>query len=367
MTQKYSQAKALLAVAKASFKAMLRSPSAVVFTLAFPLIFILVFGFIGGNGLSVKIGLDAASDLKNPVYQALSQVESIHFVTGESAGDMMDDLKKGRITAILKISPDNGQDANPHYNVQVYSSTASADKMPIFQSMLRDVISSLDKRIYKNEPTIATVQTQIVPGRVYRQIDFILPGMLGFSLLSTGVFGTAFLFFGLRQTLVLKRFFATPVNRFNILLGEALARLVFQLLGALFLIAIGYVCFHFTLIHGVETVLELLLLSAFGLLIFMGFGFIVSGIAKNESTIPPIANLITLPQFLLAGTFFPVDVFPKWLQPICKILPLTYLNDAMRKIAFEGQRLWNVGPQLLVLVIWGAVAYGVAIKVFRWE
>ena len=99
----------------------------------------------------------------------------------------------------------------------------------------------------------------------------------------------------------------------------------------------------------------------------MGMGFVVSGIAKNESSIPPLANLITLPQFLLAGTFFSIDVFPSWLQPLCRMLPLTHLNDAMRNVAFEGAHLVDCGQQLGVLLIWGVIAYAVAVKVFRWE
>jgi ABC-2 type transport system permease protein len=185
--------------------------------------------------------------------------------------------------------------------------------------------------------------------------------------LSAGIFGTAFVFFHLRQTLVLKRFFATPINRLNIVFGETLARLIFQLITAVIIIALGYFAFGFTLEHGWETFFEMLILSAFGLLIFMGFGFIVSSISKNESAIPPLANIVTLPQFLLAGTFFPIDVFPNWLQPICKFLPLTYLNDAFRKVAFEGAGLFDIPKELIVLSIWGIVVYVVAVKVFRWE
>jgi ABC-2 type transport system permease protein len=99
----------------------------------------------------------------------------------------------------------------------------------------------------------------------------------------------------------------------------------------------------------------------------MGFGFIVSGLAKTESTIPPFANLVTLPQFLLAGTFFPVENFPAWLQPVSRILPLTHLNEAMRNIAFEGDHLYNCGREIGYLLIWGIVLYAIAIKVFRWE
>jgi ABC-2 type transport system permease protein len=111
----------------------------------------------------------------------------------------------------------------------------------------------------------------------------------------------------------------------------------------------------------------MLFLSFLGLLVFMGCGFIISGVAKTDSTIPPLANLITLPQFLLGGTFFSIDNFPGWLQPISKALPLTYLNTAMRKVAFEGLNLWDVKLEIGILFLWGIIVYAVAVKAFKWE
>ncbi len=225
----------------------------------------------------------------------------------------------------------------------------------------------MNAALNKDQPKLAKVNETTIQGREYKYIDFILPGMLGFSLLSSGVFGTAFVFLSLRLTLVIKRFFATPVKRFSIVLGEALARIVFALLGALFIICIGHYVFSFTLIHGFITVLNMLLLSAIGLIIFMGFGFIISGVAKNESSVPPFSNIITLPQFLLSGTFFSTTAFPTWLQAISRVLPLTHLNEAMRKVAFEGASLTDVSHQLLILGIWFVGIYVVAVKTFKWE
>ncbi|WP_298710785.1 ABC transporter permease [Chitinophaga sp.] len=356
------------AITRASIRAMFRSPSAVVFSLAFPLVFILVFGFIGGRSGTVRVGIDAASDTATIIYQHLSSAPKLQLVTGATQAEMEDDLRKGRLTAIIRIQGEN-LPLNPplDYKIFVKSSTATnPDEKATLLSILKLGISAADDVTYPR-PSVAEVKEETVPGREYRPIDFILPGQLGFSLLSAAVFGTAFLFFSLRQTLVLKRFFATPIHRMYIILGEALSRLLFQSFGSVVIIGLGYFAFGFTLVNGFVTFLEMLILCLFGLIVFMGFGFVVSGIAKTESTIPPMANIVTLPQFLLAGTFFSVDVFPAWLQPICKIMPLTYLNDALRKIAFEGLHLWNLGPQLLVLTIWGVVVYAVAVKVFRWE
>jgi ABC-2 type transport system permease protein len=218
-----------------------------------------------------------------------------------------------------------------------------------------------------NRPVYAFMESVEVPGRVYRTIDFVLPGQLGFSLLSAGVFGVAFLFYNLRQTLVLKRFFATPVSRPTIIIGEGLGRVVFQLLTAVVILSVGHFAFDFTLVNGWTTFSEMLLLSLLGLVVFMGFGFIVSGLARSESAIPPFSNLVTLPQFLLAGTFFPVENFPTWLQPVCRVLPLTHLNEAMRNIAFEGAHITDCGREIGYLALWGVAVYAIAVRVFRWE
>lgn len=363
MNKPYNHTKATLALAKASFRSIMRSPSAVVFTLAFPLIFILVFGFLGGGGIKVDLAIAPGSDLQNPVIKALEETAVINLVKNKSKTEIAQQLEKGNIAGVIDVR--KNPVPQPAYLANVQYTSASMDKGNILKSVLNNLMYMLNTRDLK--PSVAEIRESTVHGRTYRTIDFILPGQLGFSLLSTGVFGTAFVFFSLRQTLVIKRFFATPVKRASIILGEGLARIGFALLGAVFIIMIGHFFFHFTLIHGVVTVLNMLVLSIIGLIVFMGFGFVVSGIAKSESTIPPIANIITLPQFLLSGTFFSIDHFPLWLQPISRALPLTYLNDAMRQVAFEGAGLWDVKLQILIMLIWGIGIYALAVKVFKWE
>jgi len=363
MNTPYNHTKATLALAKASFRSIMRSPSAVVFTLAFPLIFILVFGFLGGGGIKVDLAVAPGSDLQNPVIIALEQTSVVNLLKNKTSAEIEQQLEKGNIAGVIDVHKNTVP--QPAYLADVKYTSASMDKGNILKSVLNNLMYQLNTKDLK--PSVAEIKESTVHGRTYRTIDFILPGQLGFSLLSTGVFGTAFVFFSLRQTLVIKRFFATPVKRASIILGEGLARIGFALLGAVFIIMIGHFFFHFTLIHGVLTVLNMLILSIIGLVVFMGFGFVVSGIAKSESTIPPIANIITLPQFLLSGTFFSIDHFPVWLQPISRALPLTYLNDAMRQVAFEGAGLWDVKFQILIMLVWGIGIYALAVKVFKWE
>jgi ABC-2 type transport system permease protein len=368
MKDKYSQVRAMLAITKGSLRAIFRSPSAVVFSIAFPLIFILVFGFIGGGSrISLNVAFDGNTDTSNPIYSIVKNIAGIKVVKKNQV-EVREDLEKGRITAVINIQK-SGQE-NPPYNISLTSSEAvNPQNIQVLQSILNAVIAGINRHTYAGSPTIATINNTVqkIPGRIYRTIDFILPGQLGFSLLSSGVFGVAFLFFNLRQQLVLKRFYATPIKRSYIVLGEALSRVIFQMMTAVIIIGVGAFLFKFTLVHGLQTFLEIMLLSFVALILFMGFGFIVSSVAKNESTIPPFANLITLPQFLLAGTFFSIEAFPSWLQPICRVLPLTHFNNAMRNIAFEGASLASCWKELGILGIWTVIVYAVAFKTFKWE
>lgn len=363
MSSSYSQSKARWALVKASLRAQLRSPSAIIFSVVFPFIFIIIFGFLGGGGPSLKVAFAPDTDTLNPVFKAIRSMPNVSVDRSAKAAQEKA-LLRGNLVAVITISKID----DARYSVALRSSNASADKYGLLRSVVELVVRRVNETVAGNGVPVQPVITEsIEQGRKYRTIDFILPGMLGFSLLSTGVFGIAFMFFNLRQTLVMKRFFATPVNRLNIVLGEVIARTIFQLVIISFILTVGVAFFQYTLVNGLATFIQILVVAFIGLILFMGFGFIVSGRAKSDSSIPPFANLIVMPQFLLGGTFFSIDAFPSWLQYIARAVPLTHFNRAMRSIAFEGANLWDIRVELGILMIWMVVVYWVARKVFRWE
>jgi ABC-2 type transport system permease protein len=360
--KQYSQFRAMRAVIKASLKGQLRSPMALVFGFFFPFLFILIFGTSNRSMPAVKVAFSEKTDTASDLYKAIKAIPSV--ITVKDTGKtLQDQFIKGRVTAILDISP-----GGPPYKVNIASTTASADRIGFLKSILDQVAKKADERQFPDRPSVVTLNyAPVQTGRIYRDIDFVLPGQLGFSLLAAGLFGVAFLFFNLRETLVLKRMNATPLKRVNIILGETLARVIFQMIITAVIILIGRYLFNFTLVNGWVTFIELMILSFIGLVVFMGFGFFISGFAKSINTIPAMTNILGFPQFMLAGTFFPTNNLPHWLQAVSKVLPLTYLNDAMRKIAFEGVHLTGCLPELGMLALWGIIIYTIAVKLFKWE
>lgn len=367
MNKPYNQFTALRALTKGALLAMLKSPSAIFFSIFFPLIFIVVFGLMSNNGMSVDVAFEKNSDTLNYIYKAFQQIDMVNIRTFDDTASMNQEFNKGHLAGILDIQLISEQ-KTPYYTIHFKTCRAAGKDVDIARQILKAVVDTLDtKQFGKRESIASIIEPPPIDGREYKYLDFFLPGMLGFSLLSAGIFGTAFVFFTLRQTLVLKRFFATPVKRSNIIISEGVARMILQLMSAAIVIGIGHLAFGFTLVHGFSTFIQMIILSAYGLILFLGMGFVISSLAKNDASIPPLANSITMPQLLLSGVFMSSTSLPSWLQPICKALPLTQFNNAMRVIAFEGKSLLDCGPQLGIMAIWLVLIYALAVKVFRWE
>ena len=368
MPETYSQGKALWAITRASFKAIFAQPISIVFSLLFPIIFILIFGAFGSNGVPTqKIAVRAGSDTTNAIFDSLKANKYVRLSNYTDTALMRDELAKGKLTGILFIQPIRDTAANKQYLVHLQSSSASGTSLYLFLQSLENLVNEIELAGVAPSAKRFIIQPEVVEGQKYRQIDFVLPGQVGFSILFATLFGIAFTFYTLREQLVLKRFYASPVRRINILIGIGISRLFFQVVNVVVLILFGYFFLHFTLQHGFLTFLEMLVLSMILLFLLMGVGLIFSSVAKSDAVIPLFINLFGFPQMLLSGTFFPITVFPKWLQDICYFLPLTQFNNAMRKISFEGLHLIDTWEEIGILGIWIVLTYAILVKVIRWE
>lgn len=365
----YSQAKALWAINKASFKAIISQPIAIVFSILFPIIFTMIFGSFGnGGGTTYKLALAPGSDTTNAFYTYLKNNSAVRLVAYTDTNAVNRDLQKGKLTGILGISVQQDSSGQNRYKVAVRSTTASGNTIGGFMRELEFMQLKFESKAADRAASSVIIERpQIAEVVQYKPIDFILPGQLGFSILFSTLFGIAFLFYSLREQLVLKRFFATPVSKINILIGIGTSRLMFQLMSVIILIVFGHFLFGFSLRHGFITVAEILLMTIIMLFLLMGVGFIFGSIARNDSFIPLFINLFGFPQMMLSGTFFPIEVFPKWLQKICQVLPLTQYNDAVRKISFEGLSIFSCGKEIGILALWMALFYFITIRVLKWE
>ena len=104
-----------------------------------------------------------------------------------------------------------------------------------------------------------------------------------------------------------------------------------------------------------------------GTVIFLSIGFCLGSIAKTQQSIMAIGNLVTFPQMLLSGVFYPIDALPALVQPLAKILPLSFVATALREIAVNGLSLLEMMPNIFGLTVWLAVSLLLAIRLFVWQ
>ena len=197
-----------------------------------------------------------------------------------------------------------------------------------------------------------------------RYIDWLLPGLLGMTLMSTGLWGIGFSIVVARTRKLLKRLVASPMRRRDYLLAQVLGRLVFLGPEAGLLLAFGWFVF------GVPQRGSWLLLAAtcvLGALSFGGLGLLIASRARTIEAVSGLVNIVMLPMWLLSGVFFSASNFPDVMQPPIQALPLTALIDALRGIMLEGAPAGALAGELAILVAWGVGSFGLALRLFRWR
>ncbi|HHW10287.1 MAG TPA: ABC transporter permease [Firmicutes bacterium] len=200
-------------------------------------------------------------------------------------------------------------------------------------------------------------------GSPVRNIDFLLPGVLGMALMQLGLFGSL-RFISLRENKVFKRLGTTPVHPAVFVLAEITVRLLMAFMQAFLLIACGRLFYQVRPAGSLFSALALLFLGA---LAFVGLGYMIAMLVSSEETALIAFQLVQFPMMVLSGIFFPVEALPAFLRPLAALMPLTYLADGLRQIMVGVAPLFALSVDILVLCGIFAVTFLVAVYCLRWE
>lgn len=346
----------------AAFKMFLRNRAALFFSLFIPLLIMVIFGvlnFGGPSNVSVGIADEAGTAASEQLIADLEAFGPLDIERG-SAEDELARLETGDIDMVLLIPA--GFEGARGSQLVAYGSAAQPQQSLIGELLLQRAVGQA--LAGGAEPAGLPVRVEQVNTRDLEYIDFLVPGVIGMTIMNLGLFAVAFGFVRYKRTGMLRRLFATPTPPAYFLAAQIATRLVIAMAQVLVLLAIGTFLFGLQLVGDVVT---LLLVAAIGSIIFLGLGFAVAGWAKNEDQAAPVANLISLPMLFLSGVFFPRDAMPEILRGITGYMPLTFLNEALRSVANDGATLTDIGPQLLGMAVWCVISFVLAVRLFRWE
>jgi ABC-type multidrug transport system permease subunit len=257
-------------------------------------------------------------------------------------------LRTGKVDLVVTPGSPRGYAWDPH-----------REDSRLARLVVDDLLQRADGR-REATPVADAIVTE--PGSRY--IDFLVPGLLGLNLMSSGMWGIGFIIVENRQKKLLKRLVATPMRRSEFLLSFVLLRMLFLLLEMPVLLGFGWLAFSVP-VHG--SVALLTTTAVVGAFAFAGLGLLVACRAQNVQTVGGLINVVMMPMFILSGVFFSSSHFPDAVQPLIRVLPLTALNDALRAVMLEGAGLLAIWPQLLLLAGLAAVSFALALRWFRWS
>ncbi len=360
---------ALRGLTIASLKMYFRNRTALFFSLFFPIVFIVVFGSIFKNpSTSFKIDLtnNSHTDLATQFETMLGKTPAFKIKTTTEAQGATD-LDKGDTDLVVVIPQSFGQATKGHFvqsQIIAHFNVAKPQNGAAAAQIVQEIASGFNDDITHTSKLVSVVASGVSTKNL-SYIDFLLPGMVGLSIMQLGIFSVAFGFVALKTTGMLRRIQATPIHASSFIIAQGFARLIMAVLQTILLSGIGVAFFGFHLPP--SSWLPFGVLALLGSAVFMAIGFAIAGWAKNEDQAQPVAQLIQFPMMFLSGTFFPRDSFPHALQAVTGFLPLTYLADALREVANNGASLWAVRGDLLGLLVWGLAVGFLAVRLFHWE
>lgn len=350
---------------------LFRDKVAIFFVFFFPLVFLIIFGsiFKGADDVSFRVAVVNQSESQfSGQFVSQLQDNKVFKVDAEAAAlpDAKQKLNRGQLDAIIVLPPafgNPGQAGYPTGTAQIVYEQSNESAAGSLASVLDSVFTGINNELAPYTPPFnAQLSTETTEG--LDRFDYTFSGLLGFTMLSLGVFGPTQVFPRLKSKGVLRRYKTTPLRVWQYFVGNVISN---ALVGVL---AIGIMFAVATLFFDLQmrgNYLVFAVVGVLGVTMLFGIGLAVGGWAKNENQAAPLAQLIALPMMFLSGVFFPVFLMPDFLQRITAFIPLTPVIEANRLVLTENASLLDIAPQLGIIGAWIVVVYAIAFRVFSWE
>lgn len=351
-------------------KRFTRDPMALFFTILFPLIFLFVFGSIFGNdnGVSFDVAIynNSDSEFSKSFVEQSKKDDTFAVVDAGTIDEAREKMSRGELDSIIEIPESFGrpnEQGLPSGDISVYYDESDASTGQTVASIMNAIFTEINTEISGQAP-LFTVNQKAAQTAGLSSFDYVFSGLLGFTMLSMGVFGLANQLPAEKKNGTLRRIRATPFTRSKLIFGTMLYYGFIGLVSLTTVLIAGLVFFNFDM-RG--DWIQLILFATLGIVLMLGFGLLIGGAAKNENQAAVLGNLVSFPMMFLSGVFFPSYLMPEWVQSVSTFIPLTPIIEGIRYITTEGATLLDLGPQLAIIGVWLVVVYVAAIRLFRWE
>ncbi len=192
---------------------------------------------------------------------------------------------------------------------------------------------------------------------------FLVPGIIGAQVLSSGFWGIGVMLATFREKHLLRRIYITPMPPWVFFASLVVYRMGLLAAQAIILVAVGAVVFHVRIIGNPIEILAILLL---GTATFVSLGTIIGALARTTESANNIASILTVPLAFLSDAYVPIDRFPHAVTSALRLLPSTQFIDTFRDVSVYGASLTHYGAWILMLVLWTIAGTVISARTFRW-
>ncbi len=362
----------LLRLTVANVKSLTRDRAALFWTFFFPVMFVLLFGvlFSGSDNSKVSVGF---VDLDNTptsaaVHQAFSGVPLLDLQVGSLDAEKTA-MEHGNVTAIIVLpkglqdtvaAAKSGQAAS--IAIELYADPTKSQATQVIQGVVVQIANGFNLQLANGTEVVKISQLSLSSTNL-SNVAYLVPSILAMALMQLGIFA-AIPLVQQREKGILKRIGATPLARWKLVASNILLRLMVAAIDGVLIIGIGIALFNVQVVGSVLAMAGLILLGAGA---FLAIGFLLAAFLKTEEQATGVVQVVQMPMMFLSGIFFSFEFMPGWLQSVARLLPLTYLGDALRQVMVNGTQVAPLGVDLVVLTGWMVVCLVVAARTFRWE
>jgi ABC-2 type transport system permease protein len=350
---------AFRSLSQAMMRGLLRDRTAVFFMLIFPLMFLALFGALfqndeGVRSTVIQVG-DVAllDDMPDEAFAELSEALTIQRSADREAA--LEEVRDGDVEAA--VWEENGQ-------IQLRYSAADAARSGTVRGLMQSIVQSANVEATGQPPTYELASDQ-VEDRSVKPIQYLTPGLLGWSIAMGASFMSAFTLVNWRRKRILRRLWLAPINPGTVIgarIGVSLALSFVQV--AIFLVVASIPFYGLKLTGNWWLALPLV---ACGTLAFMSIGLVIGAWAKTDEAANGALQVIIMPMAFLSGSFFPTDALPAWLDAVATALPLKYLNESLQDVLTRDGGWGDALPVMGGLLLFTAVVTAIAARLFRWD
>jgi len=192
---------------------------------------------------------------------------------------------------------------------------------------------------------------------------FLVPGIIGAQVLSSGFWGVGVMLATFREKHLLRRVYLTPMPPWVFFASLVAYRVTLLAAQAAILIAVGSLVFH---VHVIGRPWEILAVLLLGTATFVSLGTIVGALARTTESANNIASVLTVPLAFLSDAYIPIDRFPHAVSAALRLLPSTQFIDIFRDVSIYGAPLAHYGVWLGMLALWTIAGTAISARTFRW-